>query len=585
MAHWIEKANIYHIYPLGFCGCERYRKDASETAKPRIKKVIKWIPHIKSLNMNAVYFGPVFESVEHGYDTNDYYTIDKRLGTNEDFKEVCDALHENGIKVVLDGVFNHVGRDHAAFVDLQKNGQASKYKDWFAGLNFGARSPYGDSFSYDGWNGHYNLVKLDLHNQGAAEHLLQAVKAWVDEFDIDGIRFDAADCLPDGFIKQICSFARGLKPDFWLMGEIIHGDYSRWANNDMFDSVTNYQCYKGIYSAHNDKNYFEIAHNIEQGISLKRYLYNFLDNHDVSRLTSVLKSPGLAECCYTMMYMMYGVPSVYYGSEWGLPGVKTRGADADLPVRPELSLDDIKKGDGKLMSHIAALGKIRIENPAVQSGKYSTIELRNQTFLFMREKDGSQVYIALNIGESDYTFSFMTKYAWLTDLLSGKRYSVLNGRVNISVPKNTSMVLAELDSELAVKGVKPDSVTPPQPAAEAPAVKAPAVKAASSSAPPKSNVPPAEPPAEPKVGQSKGGVASAGVPAGRSIVLGGHYRHFKGGDYTVLHVANDHENCEKQVVYMALNGKPEIWVRPLDMFLEDVNDHGNIKPRFGLINN
>ena len=147
MSHWIEKTNIYHIYPLGFCGCEKFRSEAKELDEGRILKVLDWIPHLKKLKMNAVYFGPVFESFEHGYDTTDYYTIDKRLGSNADFKRVCDELHKNGIRVILDGVFNHVGRDHAAFKDLQQNGQGSRCKDWFAGVNFGGRSPYGDNFS------------------------------------------------------------------------------------------------------------------------------------------------------------------------------------------------------------------------------------------------------------------------------------------------------------------------------------------------------------------------------------------------------------------------------------------------------
>jgi glycosidase len=567
MSHWIESANIYHIYPLGFCGCERYRKDAPEVAKPRIKKVLDWLPHIKELNMNAVYFGPVFESVEHGYDTEDYYTIDKRLGTNADFKEVCDTLHENGVRVILDGVFNHVGRGHPMFEDLIKNGQSSQYKDWFAGVNFGGRSPYpGDGFSYEGWNNYYNLVKLNLYNQNGVEHLLQAAKMWIDEFKIDGIRFDAADCLPESFIKQICRFTRELKPDFWLMGEIIHGDYGRWANKEMFDSVTNYQCHKGNYSSHNDRNYFEIASNIEQGFTLKGYLYNFLDNHDVSRLMSTLRNPDHAECCYTMMYMMPGVPSVYYGSEWGLLGAKGKGADADLAVRPSLELDDIKKGNAKLMSHITTLGKIRLETPSAQTGNYSKLELRNQTFLFMRDLNGKQIYVALNISDGDYTFGFMTKYAWLTDMLSGQRFSVSNGRASVTVAKNHSMILAELDVDTAIKTHPSVTVQKPEPPV-APTVSVPGVDGRSETA----------------KSVSVGGVKSLGVPAGRKIVLGGHYRHFKGGDYVVLQVAREHESLESQAVYMSLNGKPDVWVRPLNMFLENVEDHGVIKPRFMLI--
>ncbi|MBQ3162723.1 MAG: DUF1653 domain-containing protein [Oscillospiraceae bacterium] len=565
MSHWIEKSNIYHLYPLGFCGCERFRSEAKDLNKGRILKVIEWIPHLKSLNMNAIYFGPIFESFEHGYDTTDYYTIDKRLGTNEDFAKVCEELHKNGIRVILDGVFNHVGRDHFAFKDLQQNGQNSRYKDWFAGVNFGGRSPYGDSFSYDGWNGCYNLVKLNLYNNEVVEHLFGAVKMWIEKWGIDGIRFDAADCLTDDFIRRIHTLTRSMRPDFWLMGEIIHGQYNHWANPEMFDCVTNYQCYKGIYSSHNDRNYFEIAHSIDyqNGQYGNLYMYNFLDNHDVSRLMSVLKDPARVECCYTMMYGMYGVPSIYYGSEFGIYGAKGHGAEADLPVRPCLDLNNIPDRNDELLKHISALGAIRLSTPAIQSGGYSKMELRNQTFSFKREKDGEEVYILLNVSDGDYTFRFNTKYGKLVDLLTGKTFG--GGNAEICVPKNKSMIIA--DGSKAVEIPEPETI---EVKVEAPAEPAPAPVA--------SVVEVKEEPA-PK----NNGVVGIGVPEGRKIVLGGHYKHFKGGDYVVLNVAKDSETLEEMVVYMQIYDKPTVWVRPLKLFLEDVDDHGNIKPRFAFV--
>lgn len=579
MSHWIEQTNIYHIYPLGFCGCEKFRSEFSETGeKGRILKVIEWIPHLKKMNFNAVYFGPVFESFEHGYDTTDYYTIDKRLGSNEDFAEVCAELHKNGIRVILDGVFNHVGRDHAAFKDLQQNGGNSRYKDWFAGVNFGGRSPYGDNFSYEGWNGHYNLVKLNLYNNEVVEHIFGAVKMWIEKWGIDGIRFDAADCLAEDFIRRIHRFTRELRPDFWLMGEIIHGQYNRWANGDMFDCVTNYQCYKGIYSSHNDRNYFEIAHSIEyqHGQYGNIYMYNFLDNHDVARLMSVLKNPDHAECCYTMMYGMYGVPSVYYGSEFGIRGEKGRGEDADRAIRPCLDLDDIPDMNDKLMLHISELGAIRLSLPAVQSGSYAKIELKNQTFLFKRELNGETVYFALNIGDGDYTFRFNTPYGKLADRLSGRQFAVNGGNAEITVPKNKSMILVDGSAVQPVTEQK-EIVSAPanEPVKEAPEAVQPAAeeKPAESAAP-----------AVPPVPEKNNGIRGLGVPEGRKIVIGGHYRHFKGGEYVVLNVAKDHETCAEQAVYMQIHDKPLVWVRPLDMFLEDVDDHGNVKPRFELLN-
>ena len=578
MSHWITKTAVYHIYPLGFCGCERLRRDASDTPVNRIEKVIEWIPHLKAMNMNAVYFGPVFESVAHGYDTTDYKKIDARLGTNEDFGKVCKALHDNGIRIILDGVFNHVGRDHFAFKDVQKNRQNSRYCGWFCNLNFGGNSPYNDGFWYEGWNNCYDLVKLNLNNNEVVEYLLDAVEMWIKDWDIDGIRFDAADCLTQDFIKRIHTFTRSLKPDFWLMGEILHGNYKMWANPEMFDCVTNYQCYKGIYSSHNDRNYFEIAHSIEYQLGQygDTYMYNFVDNHDVARLASQLKNPEHIYCCYTLLYMMYGVPSVYYGSEFGILGQKGKGENADAEIRPCLDLDDIPHRNDRLVQHISALGAIRAQFEAIQTGSYSKMELKNQTFLFKREKDGQEVYIALNISDGDYTFNFGTKYSRLADRISGRQFDVHNGNASITVPKNSSMVLVD------------DSfVTPPvnQPILEDETIEELEKPAETKQEPtPEVHESTVSEEAAQQADEAPKGTPSLGVPEGRKIVIGGHYKHFKGGDYVVLNVAKDHETLEEQVVYMQIYDKPVVWVRPLKMFLEDVDDHGNRKPRFALVN-
>ena len=239
MASWITNAVFYHIYPLGFCGAPQYHHQGEQTN--RINKLEEWIPHLKELGINALYLGPVFASSEHGYDTRDYYHIDRRLGDDKAFAHVCRRLHENGIRVVLDGVFNHVGRDFWAFQDVQRNGQNSRCCGWFQNLHFGGQSPLGDPFCYDAWEGHFNLVKLNLKNPEVVDHLLGAVDSWIRDFQIDGLRLDAADCIDPDFFRRLRRFCKERKEDFWLMGEIIHGDYNRWANPEMLDSVTNYE--------------------------------------------------------------------------------------------------------------------------------------------------------------------------------------------------------------------------------------------------------------------------------------------------------------------------------------------------------
>ena len=157
--YWYEHTTCYHIYPLGCFGCETHHIDSPIQ---RITQLIDWIPHFHKLGIDSLYLGPIFESEEHGYDTIDYFHLDHRLGTNEDLKKVCDALHQEGIHIILDGVFHHVGRSFFAFQDVLKNREQSHYLNWFEGINFHEDSPYHDGFSYACWEGHYNLVKLNL---------------------------------------------------------------------------------------------------------------------------------------------------------------------------------------------------------------------------------------------------------------------------------------------------------------------------------------------------------------------------------------------------------------------------------------
>ena len=233
---WQNSAMFYQIYPIGFCGAP-YENDGKPQS--RIRKVIDWVPHLKKLNTGAVYFSPVFESDTHGYDTRDFRKIDTRLGTNQDFADMCNALHKAGIRVVLDGVFNHVGRGFWAFQDVLKNRESSPYRDWFH-INFGGNSNYNDGLWYEGWEGHFELVKLNLQNPAVVDHILECVGGWMDEFAIDGLRLDVAYLLDENFMRRLHQYTKGRDPGFFLLGEMIHGDYRRIMNPEMLDSVTNY---------------------------------------------------------------------------------------------------------------------------------------------------------------------------------------------------------------------------------------------------------------------------------------------------------------------------------------------------------
>lgn len=389
---WYDSAVFYHIYPLGLCGCPH---DNNGETGEHFDKLNEWAEHAKRIGCNAIYIGPLFESGSHGYDTTDYRLVDRRLGTNDDFKQFVKNCHANDVKVIVDGVFNHTGREFFAFQDIKQNRENSRYKDWYCNVNFWGNNEYNDGFSYDNWGGYNLLAKLNLWNPEVKNYHLETVKFWVDEFDIDGIRLDAADVLDFGFMKELRSFCNGLKPDFWLMGEVIHGDYSRWANNDMLHSVTNYELHKGLYSGHNDHNYFEIAHTIKRlnGIVGDKKLYTFCDNHDVARIYSKLNNKAHMYNVAILVYTIPGIPSIYYGSEFGIPGNKENGSDWNL--RPDLNLADFNEKD-ELPALYTTLGHLKQRFPELTYGDYRELYLTTGQFAFARCLDGRAVVTALN---------------------------------------------------------------------------------------------------------------------------------------------------------------------------------------------
>lgn len=440
MTDWVNHSIFYHIYPLGFCGAPM-RNDFKTLPADRLKKIRDWIPHLKQLGINAVYLGPVFESSAHGYDTADFFIVDRRLGTNGLLAELIAALHQNNIRVILDGVFHHVGRDFWAFQDVLQNRQASAYCDWFSGLDFSRSSPYNDPFAYDGWNGHFDLVKLNLHDAAVKEHLFQAIDMWVRELEIDGLRLDAADAIDKNFLKELAGYCKGRYRDFWLMGEVVHGDYTQWVNPNMLDSVTNYGCYKGLYSSHVDKNYFEIAYSLNRqfgpdGIYQNLLLYSFADNHDVDRVASRLTKPAHLYPLYCLLFTMPGVPAIYYGSEWGIEGQKRNGSDA--PLRPSLDLPIMAHAapHPDLISLISKLSRIRLNSAALKFGDYQQLHVAHQLFAFARKTPDDFMIVIVNASKDPVSLDLTipgANSAQLYDLLNpGDSFPVSNDMVQIA---------------------------------------------------------------------------------------------------------------------------------------------------------
>lgn len=432
---WADESVFYQIYPLGMCGAPRENDGNDPEAEDdgtgnrvahRILKVLDYIPHLKKLNINAVYFGPVFESDCHGYDTRDYRNIDRRLGTNGDFKKVCDALHKEGIRVVLDGVFNHVGRGFWALNDVRANRQNSTYKDWF-NISFEGNSSYNDGFWYEGWEGHYELVKLNLKNEAVISYLLDTVKFWFDEFGIDGLRLDVAYCLDRDFLKRLRSFTNGLAPDFWMVGEIIGGDCNTIMNDDMCQSATNYDCYKGLFSSFNSMNMFEIIHSLMRQFGSEqwcvyrgKHLVTFVDNHDVTRVADILSNPKHIPLIYALSFGMPGIPCIYYGSEWGIHGDKK---DGDNALRPAVE----KPEWNELTDFISKLVAAKRGSEALNYGDFRSVLLTNRQCIFERQSENERVMVAINADGTDYNADFDAGCGQAIDLITGKTHDFGGG--------------------------------------------------------------------------------------------------------------------------------------------------------------
>lgn len=458
---WYDEAIFYHIYPLGMTGAPK--QNTYGAPEHRLNTLLPLISQIKKLGCNALYIGPLFEAVGHGYETTDYKKLDTRLGTNEDLTGFVAECHKQGICVVLDGVFNHTGRDFFAFKDVMRNRESSPYIDWYCNVNFNGNNEYNDGFSYDNWGGYNLLAKLNQHNSAVREYICDVIRFWVDEFDIDGIRLDAADVLDFSYMQMMRRVANEVKPDFWLMGEVIHGDYIRWVNGDTLHSVTNYHLHKALYSGHNDHNYFEIAHTVKRLYEMGENrpeglkLYNFVDNHDVERIYTKLNNKSHFVPVHILMYTLPGIPSIYYGSEFGVEGKKQQGSDDSL--RPSISYEQYMSatGENDLTNLISKLGKIRLEVKALSYGDYKELFLSTGQYAFERNYEGQAVLVTVNNSNDDYVMSIPVKNEKYVGQLSGTHISAKDGYVSVNVKANSGEIwLTERESDNKLQPIKLD---------------------------------------------------------------------------------------------------------------------------------
>ena len=437
---WYDGAVFYHIYPIGMTGAPR--TNTFEAGEHRLNKLLDWLPHIKAIGCDAIYIGPLFESVAHGYETADYKKLDSRLGDNNDLINFVKVCHEIGIKVIVDGVFNHVGREFFAFKDLKEHRENSAYRDWFKNIHFDWNNDYNDGLYYDSWDGHGTLVNLNHQNPAVREYFLDVARFWISEFDIDGIRLDAADVLDFTFMRELRSVTDSCKQDFWLLGEVIHGDYTRWVNNEMLHSVTNYWLHKALYSGHNDHNYFEIAHTVKRctdmGMHIANAFYNFVDNHDVARIITKLNNKAHFFPVHVLLYTLPGKPSIYYGSEFAIEGEKKPYADEIL--RPELKIEYYKDAvnTNENTKRIAALGNMRLNNQWVGEAGYRELLLTNRQYAFLREYGGKRLVAIVNNDDNNAGIN-LNIGGRFTEIFSGETRD-FDGNMHVNIAGNSGQV-------------------------------------------------------------------------------------------------------------------------------------------------
>ncbi len=398
---WAKKAIIYHIYPLGFFNAPKYRDQENKIIN-RLENLRNYYNHFQKLGTTVIQFGPLFESTSHGYDTINFLKIDQRLGTNDLFQEIVKELHEINIRVILDGVFNHVGREFFTFQDIQQNGASSNYLNWHF-VDFKKNNLNNDGFDYKNWEGNYSLVKLNLSDSGVKNFLFQAVQYWLKDVGIDGWRLDVAYLIPLNFWKEFRKFCLTIEPECLLVGELIHGPYNKWVNREHLHVGTDYQVYKSIYSALNDRNIFELKAVLENsyhpqwGQIKDQAMMIFLGNHDTTRIRSILNKEQHLRLAFFLLLTLRGIPKIYYGDELGMIGVKTEKSDCD--VRRPMVSPNHELTNKDLFQMIVNLIKIRKSNHALIYGSLNCFyadSYKGQTMAFLRQSSKQTLLVIIN---------------------------------------------------------------------------------------------------------------------------------------------------------------------------------------------
>jgi glycosidase len=404
---WVEHAIWWQVYPLGFVGAFP-AAPAPAPDEHRLRRVADWFDHALELGVSGIALGPVFASQTHGYDTTEHYRIDPRLGDDADFDHLVDEAHRRGLRVLLDGVFNHVGTDFVRYREATAGGDDT----WFRRRGNG----------FDTFEGHQGLVALNHDNPEVCDYVVDVMSHWLRR-GADGWRLEAAYAVPDAFWARVLPRVRREFGDAWFVGEVIHGDYAGTVAAATFDSVTPYELWKAIWSSLNDANFHELDHALRRHADfLDSFIpLTFIGNHDVTRIASQVEDPRHAAHALVVLLTTGGTPSIYAGDEWAYRGVKEERFGGDDAVRPEFParpLDAEHLGEDAFRLHQPLIG-LRRRHPWLVNARTTPLSLSNSRYVYRTSADAGSLVVALNLDDAPLRMSLSEMGVGSARILAG----------------------------------------------------------------------------------------------------------------------------------------------------------------------
>lgn len=418
MIDWVRHAIWWQVYPLGFVGAYP-AEPAPAAAEHRLLRLVDWLDHAVGLGVSGLALGPIFASQTHGYDTVDHFRIDPRLGDQGDFDRLITETHRRGLRVLLDGVFNHVGPQFPRADWLRRRGN--------------------DVATFEG---HGGLLALDHGNPQVADHVVEVMCHWLGR-GADGWRLDAAYAVPDRFWATVLPRVRDRFPEAWFVGEIIHGDYPARVSAATLDSITQYELWKAIWSSLNDTNFHELDWALQRHNEfLDTFVpMTFVGNHDVTRIASQLDNPRHLEHALVLLMTVGGVPSLYAGDEWGWTGVKEDRFGGDDAVRPEFPLGPSEPANDvtRLLQHLIGL---RRRNPWLHTARTRAVSLVNAQYIYRVEHQEQALLVALNVSDTALSFPLAGEGGGRARILAGSGAPAEHTVETLDVPAHGWAVLA-----------------------------------------------------------------------------------------------------------------------------------------------